>query len=194
MESRRLVVWISAGILGFQGATLAFDLLNCTVLSWLFVQRHGFALPQPQPQPPGQPQLGPPVQLQAPSAGAEGRDPFAPLPEPERNPAAGEAAAGLEQPPPAPVAAPAPSPAPPLPPAPQALPAPFDPVGLFCQRPQRRVDTAVSQGLSILAGLVLGGSLSAGVGGPMGRSSDRDPEPDPEADDPQERAQGQGRG
>jgi hypothetical protein len=25
MESRRLVVWISAGILGFQGATLAFD-------------------------------------------------------------------------------------------------------------------------------------------------------------------------
>jgi hypothetical protein len=28
MESRRLVVWISAGILGFQGATFAFDLLN----------------------------------------------------------------------------------------------------------------------------------------------------------------------
>jgi hypothetical protein len=26
MESRRLVVWISTGILGFQGATLAFDL------------------------------------------------------------------------------------------------------------------------------------------------------------------------
>jgi len=28
MDSRRLVVWISTGILGFQGATLAFDLLN----------------------------------------------------------------------------------------------------------------------------------------------------------------------
>ena len=33
MTSRRLVVWISTGILGFQGATLAFDLLNCTALS-----------------------------------------------------------------------------------------------------------------------------------------------------------------
>jgi len=29
--SRRLVVWISAGILGFQGGTLALDLINCTV-------------------------------------------------------------------------------------------------------------------------------------------------------------------
>ena len=44
MESRRLVVWISAGILGFQGATLAFDLLNCTVLSWLFVRQHGLGV------------------------------------------------------------------------------------------------------------------------------------------------------
>ena len=33
MDSRRLVVWISAGILGFQGATLAFDLLTCAALS-----------------------------------------------------------------------------------------------------------------------------------------------------------------
>ena len=41
MESRRLVVWISAGILGFQGGTLALDLINCTVLSWLWVERHG---------------------------------------------------------------------------------------------------------------------------------------------------------
>jgi hypothetical protein len=41
MASRRLVVWISAGILGFQGATLAFDLLHCTVLTWLFVRQHG---------------------------------------------------------------------------------------------------------------------------------------------------------
>jgi hypothetical protein len=41
MDSRRLVVWISTGILGFQGATLAFDLLNCTALSWLYVRTHG---------------------------------------------------------------------------------------------------------------------------------------------------------
>jgi hypothetical protein len=37
MDSRRLVVWISTGILGFQGATLAFDLLTRTALSWLYV-------------------------------------------------------------------------------------------------------------------------------------------------------------
>lgn len=35
MDSHRLVIWISAGILGFQGGTLAFDLITCTVLSWL---------------------------------------------------------------------------------------------------------------------------------------------------------------
>ncbi|NBW83606.1 hypothetical protein EBR21_17810, partial [bacterium] len=35
-DSRRLVVWISTGILGFQGATLAFDLLNCTAMGWLY--------------------------------------------------------------------------------------------------------------------------------------------------------------
>jgi hypothetical protein len=33
LESQRLVVWISTGILGFQGVTLCFDLLNCTALS-----------------------------------------------------------------------------------------------------------------------------------------------------------------
>jgi transglutaminase-like putative cysteine protease len=43
MDSRRLVVWISTGILGFQGATLAFDLLNCTALSWLYVRANGLA-------------------------------------------------------------------------------------------------------------------------------------------------------
>ena len=41
MDSRRLVVWISTGILGFQGATLAFDLLNCTALSWLVLRVNG---------------------------------------------------------------------------------------------------------------------------------------------------------
>jgi hypothetical protein len=44
MESRRLVVWIAAGILGFQGGTLILDLLNCSVLSWLYVRRYGLEL------------------------------------------------------------------------------------------------------------------------------------------------------
>ena len=37
-----LVAWISTGILGFQGLTLCFDLLNCTALSWLYVRLNGF--------------------------------------------------------------------------------------------------------------------------------------------------------
>ncbi len=48
--------------------------------------------------------------------------------------------------------APAPSP---------AAEQPFDPMALFCQRPQNRIDAAVGQGLTILAGLALGGSLGA---------------------------------
>jgi len=47
MDSRRLVVWISTGILGFQGATLAFDLLNCTAMAWLYVHMNGLP-PQAQ--------------------------------------------------------------------------------------------------------------------------------------------------
>ncbi|MCP9783193.1 hypothetical protein KBY83_07630 [Cyanobium sp. WKJ7-Wakatipu] len=47
MDSRRLVVWISTGILGFQGATLAFDLLNCTAMGWLYVRMNGLP-PQAQ--------------------------------------------------------------------------------------------------------------------------------------------------
>ncbi|MBV2351252.1 hypothetical protein KUL97_05950, partial [Synechococcus sp. HK05] len=39
---------------------------------------------------------------------------------------------------------------------------PEHPVALFCTRPQGRIDDAVNQGLSILAGLALGSS----VGGP----------------------------
>jgi hypothetical protein len=54
MDSRRLVVWISTGILGFQGATLAFDLLNCTAIGWRFGWgcpgwRFG-SLPHPMPK------------------------------------------------------------------------------------------------------------------------------------------------
>ena len=41
MDSRRLVVWISTGILGFQGATLAFDPLKCIALSCLYVRMNG---------------------------------------------------------------------------------------------------------------------------------------------------------
>ncbi|MFN7228727.1 MAG: hypothetical protein ACK5UG_06700 [Synechococcaceae cyanobacterium] len=93
MDSRRLVVWISAGILGFQGTTLILDLANCTLLSWLAVQHHG--IPRPAP--------------------------------------AGQTAT--------------------------------DPVALYCARPHHRIDAAVSQGLSVLAGLALGGT-AAGPGGP----------------------------
>jgi hypothetical protein len=33
---------------------------------------------------------------------------------------------------------------------------------VFCSRPRQRVDTAVGQGLSILAGLALGGTVGGG--------------------------------
>lgn len=96
MESRRLVVWISAGILGFQGTTLILDLANCTLLSWLVVHHHGI----PRPNATGQPAT--------------------------------------------------------------------DPVALFCARPQHRIDAAVGQGLSVLAGLALGGSAAPPGGGGRG--------------------------
>jgi hypothetical protein len=47
MDSRRLVVWISAGILGFQCGTLVLDLIHCSVLSWLYVRRYGLELVVP---------------------------------------------------------------------------------------------------------------------------------------------------
>ncbi|MCT0223867.1 hypothetical protein [Synechococcus sp. CS-1328] len=102
MDSRRLVVWISAGILGFQSVTLGFDLLNCTALSWLYVRLNGLA---PAPQ----------VALRS------------------------------QTPPPATALAPGPA-------------GPENPLTLFCARPQSRIDNAVGQGLSLLAGLALGGT------------------------------------
>jgi hypothetical protein len=93
MDSRRLVVWISTGILGFHGSTLAFDLLNCTALSWLYVRVHGLPVVE---RPPEQPSAGPTAE---------------------------------------------------------------HPVALFCTRPQGRIDEAVNQGLSLLAGLALGNSV-----------------------------------
>ena len=127
MDSRRLVVWIAAGILGFQGGTLVLDLLNCSVLSWLYVRRHGLELSTPAPA----------TAQKQPVGGAlpQGR--------PAQVPNTSSAA---------------------TPPIPSA-PTPFDPTGVFCDRPRSRIDAAVSQGLSILAGLALGGS---GVGGGKG--------------------------
>jgi hypothetical protein len=108
MDSRRLVVWISTGILGFQGATLAFDLLNCTALSWLYVRTNGLAA------------IERPMERSAVTRGVV--DPDAP-----------------QQPP--------------------VEARPEHPVVLFCTRPQGRIDDAVNQGLSILAGLALGSSV-----------------------------------
>jgi hypothetical protein len=150
MESRRLVVWISAGILGFQGATLAFDLLNCTVLSWLFVRQHGMGMvvQQEPPQavglaPPGA-GTGPPGD-EAPEAsgGSSGG---------ERQPSSGDGSPEALQPAPRSRQ-----------PEPSTLSA-FDPTGVFCAQPRSRIDDAVSQGLTILAGLALGSSVGGGAG------------------------------
>ena len=111
MEPRRLVVWISTAILGFQGATLAFDLLNCTALSWLYVRLNGFTSPQS-------------LQHQGPQSSR----------------APGVPAGGTAQP---------------------VQPAqPMQLLALFCASPQERIDQAVNQGLSILAGLALGRSAN----------------------------------
>ena len=110
MDSRRLVVWISTGILGFQGATLAFDLLNCTALSWLYVRANGLvALERQVEEPTGRAGVVAPDGSQQSSGGST----------------------------------------------------PEHPVALFCTRPQGRIDDAVNQGLSILAGLALGSSVSS---------------------------------
>ena len=125
MDSRRLVVWISTGILGFQGLTLCFDLLNCTALSWLYVRLNGFdAVVQRSVS------LAEGPQVQRPRGRAGVLDPDAPMP----------------------------------PPAGSASPLPVHPLALFCARPQSRIDDAVSQGLSILAGLALWGSMGSDRG------------------------------
>ncbi|MFN5162780.1 MAG: hypothetical protein ACK5FE_16205 [Cyanobacteriota bacterium] len=123
MDSRRLVVWISSAVLGFQGVTLAVDLLNCTVLSWVYVQRHGVLSPRAAGGVGG---ATPPLAVSGTGEGAAG---------------ATDAASASEQ-----ASAP-------------AADQPFDPMGLFCKRPQTRIDAAVDQALSVLAGLALGGSL-----------------------------------
>ena len=156
MESRRLVVWISAGILGFQGATLAFDLLNCTVLSWLFVRQHGLGVELVRPGD------APPV------GGAVGGRNGLPGPGVEQGPAdgvePGGGATGVASSSP-PAGTPQADPQPRQ--AAQSLPpvvGAFDPTGVFCAQPRSRIDDAVSQGLTILAGLALGSSVGVGGG------------------------------
>jgi hypothetical protein len=190
MESRRLVVWIAVGILGFQGGTLSLDLLNCSVLSWLYVRRHGLQLASPAPATVQGPPGGDPEQRPLPgaSAGAYGQGAGAHSQAPgtsgsSQEPAArGSALGGIARSAqPLALSGLAPSGLPSTGVVPSAAStaasqptssnsssssttpaqAPFDPTAVFCDRPRSRVDAAVSQGLSILAGLALGGS---GVG------------------------------
>jgi len=147
MDSRRLVVWIAAGILGFQGGTLVLDLLNCSVLSWLYVRRHGLELSTPAPATAQKQPVGEPLP-QAAVGGPEAAPAVLPsVPEPSARPAQVPNISTTATPPTT------------------SAPTPFDPTGVFCDRPRSRIDAAVSQGLSILAGLALGGS---GVGGGKG--------------------------
>ena len=132
MEFRRLVVWISAGILGFQGGTLVLDLIHCSVLSWLYLRRYG-------------------LELVVPAEKVEQRSP-----EGVGLIVGGGAQTSQSQP-----QAPGSADQPPSPqPDPRAVP--LDPTEVFCNRPHNRVDTAVGQGLSILAGLALRGSVGGG--------------------------------
>ena len=130
MESRRMVVWISAGILGFQGGTLVLDLIHCSVLSWLYLRRYGLKLVVPAERVEQRPPEG--LGLVVP----EGGHAFQP-----------QAPGSADQPPP---------------PQLDPRPVPLDPTEVFCNRPRNRVDAAVGQGLSILAGLALGGTVGGG--------------------------------
>jgi hypothetical protein len=147
MDSRRLVVWIAAGILGFQGGTLVLDLLNCSVLSWLYVRRHGLELSTPAPAAAQKQPVGEalPQARDGGRGGPEATPAVTPaVPEPQARPDQVRNTSSTATPPTT------------------SAPTPFDPTGVFCDRPRSRIDAAVSQGLSILAGLALGGS---GMGG-----------------------------
>ncbi|MFN9622139.1 MAG: hypothetical protein ACK587_04805 [Cyanobacteriota bacterium] len=160
MDTRRLVVWLSAGLLAFQGGTLVLDLIHCSVLSWLYVRRHGLEQVVPatgvEQRPPeglaGMEGLGAGPQGSV-AGGVEGQ-PFSLAPaQPESlapAPAAGPSSASSRP------ASSAPQPTPPQP-SPRSVP--LDPTDVFCSRPRHRVDDSVQQGLTILAGLALGGSV-----------------------------------
>jgi|LakMenEpi03Aug12_release.lakeMendotaPanAssembly.Ray.scaffolds.fasta_scaffold266474_1 hypothetical protein len=185
MDSRRLVVWIAAGILGFQGGTLVLDLLNCSVLSWLYVRRHGLQLASPAPTTAQGPPGGDPEQRPLPGAtiGAGAHSQALGTSGSSQEPAARGSALGGSARSAQPLVSSGLGPAGVVTSggAPSAAStaatqptnsntthtttpaqAPFDPTAVFCDRPRSRVDAAVSQGLSILAGLALGG---AGAGG-----------------------------
>jgi hypothetical protein len=161
MDSRRLVVWIAAGILGFQGGTLVLDLINCSVLSWLYVRRHGLELSTAAPATAQKQPVGEPLQ-RVDEGGSEANPAVThSVPEPQARPAQVPNTSGARLPAVDPSVSSSAAP-PPIP----SAPTPFDPTGVFCDRPRSRIDAAVSQGLSILAGLALGGS---GVGGGKGQ-------------------------
>ena len=165
MDSRRLVVWIAAGILGFQGGTLVLDLLNCSVLSWLYVRRHGLELSAPPAPATAQGPPGGVPEALARSGGGEGGS-FPAQPSGARGshqmPADSDSAAVVTS---RSAQWATPGDTSTTTAKPPSGPTPFDPTGVFCDRPRSRIDAAVSQGLSILAGLALGGS---GVGGGKG--------------------------
>jgi hypothetical protein len=143
MESRRLVVGIAAVILGFQGGTLILDLLNCSLLSWLYVRRHGLELTSRAP-----------AKAQSPPAGANGSDRQSAdssstagvsvqAAQPARSTGANPGIGGTAAPQPLTSNGLVPSAAgtaatQPTTPAPAQTH--FDPTGVFCDRPRSRID------------------------------------------------------
>ena len=112
------------------------DLIHCSVLCWLYVRRYGLE------------QVVPAVSIeQRPPQGLGKPDPVGAAPSQTQPLAPASATASAN-----------------LPSQPQTRPraVPLDPTEVFCNRPRHRVDTAVGQGLSVLAGLALGSSVSAG--------------------------------
>ncbi|MEB3334270.1 MAG: hypothetical protein VKP70_04725 [Cyanobacteriota bacterium] len=150
MDTRHLVVWLSAGLLVFHGGTLTLDLTHCSVLSWLYVRRHGLEQVVPAVMKgERRPSLGVGTLEGRSAEGAQAPFPSAS----ERQPTPAQPTAAV---------APSSSQAGPSQASPRV--APMDPTEIFCSRARQRVDGAVSQGLGILAGLALGGSVGGGSG------------------------------
>ena len=126
MDSRRLVVWIAAGILGFQGGTLVLDLLNCSVLSWLYVRRHGLELSTPAPATAQKQPVGGPLPTAA-DGGPEAAPAVPPsVPEPQGSSAQVPNTSSI-----ATLLTP-------------SAPTPFDPTGVFCDRPRAAASMPLS--------------------------------------------------
>ena len=114
VESRRLVVWISAWILGFQGGTLVLNLIHCSVLSWLYLRRYGLELVVAADR---LEQQRPPQGVGLVVAGGA-----------QISQAQPQAPRSADQSPPK---------------QPDPRPVPLDPTEVFCNRPRNRVDIAV---------------------------------------------------